>query len=462
MPLPWPRSRSLRARLTFIAIAAAALVLIPVSIAADVGVRHAVAVHIWNDSLDAASRIAAEIRDGEMPTTIPTAEGGIDLIAVTGADGAVIATTSAAKGLRAFTAARPSPDTRVAQTTTCSVPNRDCVYLAAVRVSDTAGSPIVYAGRSAPAILDSRFPELELLLLVIVLGGGAGLMAWSVSGRALRPVEALSSEFEEVSADNPGSRVPEPAGDDEIARLARTANDALARLDRSIRQQRQLAADASHELRTPIAGIRAQLEDARLHPQDTAVAIDAALRDTSRLESIVSDLLLLTSLGTTPHTAGENVDLGRLVSGEVKRRSGRMPIRLQLEPDVIVTGLPSQLTRVVTNLLDNAERHAATGISVDVRRDDERVLLSVVNDGEPIPEEDRERIFERFYRRDTARSRRDGGTGLGLAIAREVVESHHGTITVEDIDDGVRFVVRLPRAPQEPPPEGDCRGSRRV
>ncbi|GII27883.1 sensor histidine kinase [Planotetraspora mira] len=455
MPLPWPRSRSLRARLTFIAIAAAALVLIPVSIAADVGVRHAVAAHIWNDSLDAASRIAAEIRDGNVPTTLATAKGGIDLIAVTGADGAVIASTGAAEGQREFTAVRPSSDTRVAQTTTCSLPHRDCVYLTAVRVSDTAGSLIVYAGRSAPAILDSRFPELELLLLVIVLGGGAGLMAWNVSGRALRPVEAISSEFEEVSADNPGSRVPEPPGDDEIARLARTANDALARLDRSIRQQRQLAADASHELRTPIAGIRAQLEDARQHPQDTAVAIDAALRDTGRLEAIVSDLLLLTSIGTTPHTVGENVDLGRLVTGEVKRRSGRLPIRLQLEPDVIVTGLFSQLARVVTNLLDNAERHATTGIAVDVGRDGERALLSVVNDGEPIPEEDRERIFERFYRRDTARSRRDGGTGLGLAIAREVVEAHHGTIGVEGVDDGVRFVVRLPLAPQEPHSDDD-------
>ncbi|GAA4573860.1 sensor histidine kinase [Planotetraspora kaengkrachanensis] len=451
MPLPWPRSRSLRARLTFIATAAAALVLIPVSIAADVGVRHAVAAHIWNDSLDAASRIAAEIRDGRTPADITTAEGGIDLIAVTGANGAVITTSAAAKGLQAFTSIRPSVDTRVAQTTTCELPNRDCVYLTAVRVSDTDDSLIVYAGRSAPAILDSRFPELELLLLVVVLGGGAGLMAWCVSGRALRPVEAISSEFEEVSADNPGSRVPEPPGDDEIARLARTANDALARLDKSIRQQRQLAADASHELRTPIAGIRAQLEDARLHPQDTAVAIDAALRDTGRLEAIVSDLLLLTSIGTAPHTARERVDLGRLVSGEVKRRSGRLPIRLQLEPDVIVSALPAQIARVVTNLLDNAERHAATGISVDVRADDERVMLSVVNDGDPIPEEDRERIFERFYRRDTARSRRDGGTGLGLAIAREIAEAHHGTITVEDVAQGVRFVVRLPRAPQEPP-----------
>ncbi|GII57205.1 hypothetical protein Pth03_55940 [Planotetraspora thailandica] len=452
MPLPWPRSRSLRARLTFIAVAAAALVLIPVAIAADVGIRHAVAVRIWSDGLDTASKVAAEIRNGQVPKTIPTTGNDINLIMVGGPKG-VIATSADARGLPPLTSLRPASDTETTQTTTCGLPGRDCVYLTAVRVSDAPDSPVVYAGRTAPKILDSRLPELELAALILVLGGGAGWVAWNVSGRALSPVEAIRSELEEITARNPGSRVPEPPGNDEIARLARTANDALARLDRSIRQQRQFTADASHELRTPIAGIRAQLEGARLHPEDTTVAIDAALRDTNRLEAIVTDLLLLTSLGTNPDTAGEPVDLGRIVAAEVKHRSGRLPIRLQLEPDLIVNGFGPQLARVLVNLLDNAERHAATSVGVEMHRECCHLVASVVNDGETIPEEDRERIFERFYRRDTARSRRHGGTGLGLAIAREVIEAHHGTITAEDATEGARFVIRLPLAPHDPQPE---------
>ncbi|MEZ0073109.1 sensor histidine kinase [Planotetraspora sp. GP83] len=451
MPLPWLRSRSLRARLTLLATATAALVMIPVSIAADVGIRHAVEEHIRGDSLEVANRIAAGIRDGHLPQIIPMAPDGIDLIMVVGADGHVIATSATAKDLPHLSPLRPS-DTGVTHTTSCSLPNQHCVYVTALRVSQAADSPVVYAGRSQPEILDSGLPELGLLLLVLLLGGGAAGIAWSVAGRVLRPVEALSSELEEITPRNPGSRVPQPAGNDEIARLAKTANDALARLEKSIQQQRQFAADASHELRTPIAGIRAQLEGARLHPEDTAEALEAALRDTGRLEAIVADLLLLARIGTSPKAAREDVDLGGCVAGEVKRRSGRRPIRLELTPGVIVNGMRTQLCRVVTNLLDNAERHAATTVSVNVSREDGDALLTVVNDGEQIPEGDRERIFERFYRRDAARSRSHGGPGLGLAIAREVVEAHDGTIRVEDAEEarGVGFVIRLPLSAQPP------------
>ncbi|MCT9933362.1 HAMP domain-containing histidine kinase [Planotetraspora sp. A-T 1434] len=455
MPLPWLRSRSLRARLTLIATATAALVMIPLSIAADLGLRHAVEDHIRGDSLQVARRVADLARGGHVPQIIPIAPDGIDMIMVVGPDGRIMATSSTAKDLPHLSPLRPASDTGVTHTTSCSVPHQHCVYVTAVRVSQAADSPIVYAGRSQPEILDSRLPELGLLLLVLLLGGGAAGIAWSVAGRVLRPVEALSSELEEITPRKPSSRVPEPAGNNEIARLAKTANDALARLEKSIQQQRQFAADASHELRTPIAGIRAQLEGARLHPEDTAEALEAALRDTGRLEAIVADLLLLARIGTSPETAREDVDLSGCVAGEVKRRSGRLPIRLELTPGVIVNGMRTQLCRVVTNLLDNAERHAATTVSVNVCRDDGNALLTVVNDGEQIPEGDRERIFERFYRRDAARSRSHGGPGLGLAIAREVVEAHDGTIRVEDADSsGVGFVIRLPLSSQPPSSHG--------
>ncbi|GII33581.1 sensor histidine kinase [Planotetraspora mira] len=225
--------------------------------------------------------------------------------------------------------------------------------------------------------------------------------------------------------------------------------------EHALRQQRQFAADASHELRTPLAAIRVELEAALLYPGDAREAISGALGAIGRLETIVADLLLLADIGAVPPTAGDEVDLGRLVAGELLCRAGRRPIRFHREAGVTVEGSRPLLSRLVASLLDNAERHGATMVDVEVRRDGERALLSVGNDGEPVPEEDRERMFHLFSRRDTARSRCDGGPGLGLAIVREVVEAHGGDILVQDADPGVRFVVRLPLASSVQTPPGD-------
>jgi signal transduction histidine kinase len=327
------------------------------------------------------------------------------------------------------------------------------VPLTALRATPEADSPVVDAGRAESGVLASRLLELIVGLQVALLITLVGWITWKAVGRALRPVEAIRAELAEITASDLSSRVPQPPGDDEIARLARTANHALERLERSIQQQRQFAADASHELRTPVAGIRAQLESARLHPDDHGEAIEAALRDTDRLEAIVTDLLFLARVGTSAQAVWERVDLGDLVTAEVKRRPGRPQIEVELAPHVTVNGVSTHLSRVLTNLLDNAERHAASAVWVEVGRADRVALLAVGNDGEPIPEEDRERIFERFARVDSARSRHHGGVGLGLAIARAVVEAHHGSIRVEDANPGVRFVIRLPLSPDDLSPD---------
>ncbi|GAA4557141.1 sensor histidine kinase [Planotetraspora kaengkrachanensis] len=216
--------------------------------------------------------------------------------------------------------------------------------------------------------------------------------------------------------------------------------------DRVLRRQRQFAADASHELRTPIAAVRVELEAALLYPGDAREALDGALGALERLESITADLLLLADIGTVPLTTRDEVDLGRVVTDELGCRPERRRIRINCEEGVAVEGSHPMLSRLVAGLLDNAERHAATTVDVDVRRDGDRALLSVANDGEPVPVEDRTHIFELFARRDAARSRSHGGAGLGLAIVREVVRAHGGDIIIQDGDPGVRFVVRLPLA----------------
>ncbi|WP_239162071.1 sensor histidine kinase [Acrocarpospora phusangensis] len=427
-------------------MAVAAMVLIPVGVGADVTIRKAVADNIWEDARDVASQVATRIRDGQVIINPIPPHDGIDLIQVVAPGGRILATSNAARDLPALSPVWPDPETRIRELVSCPVPRSPCMHVTVIRASPAPDSPVVYAGKQTPAVVRSRVLATAIIIQLALLIAFIGWVAWRIAGRAMRPVEDIRTELAELTERNLSRRVPEPAGDDEIARLARTANRALDRIQRAVQQQRQFAADASHELRTPIAGIRAQLESGRLHPDDMPDAIEAALRDTDRLEAIVTDLLFLARVGSSEAAAREEVDLANLVAAHVANRASRVPAKLDLHPDIRVEAVYAQLARAVDELLSNADRHAATQVSVDVRRIGDEAELVVRNDGQPIASVDQERIFERFTRLDTARSRGKGGTGLGLAIAREVVDAHGGTVKVESEPHGVRFVMRLPLA----------------
>ncbi|GAA0986687.1 hypothetical protein GCM10009555_064640 [Acrocarpospora macrocephala] len=234
--------------------------------------------------------------------------------------------------------------------------------------------------------------------------------------------------------------------------MERTRVQELERLEawltESLDRERRFTTDASHELRTPLAGLRAQLEEAQLHPDETDLdeLLEHALGDVDRLQDIAADLLLLARLGADLSATPERVDLARLIETEVSRRGrDRHPVRLRLEPGVLIDAVPQQLGRVLTNLLDNAQRHAERDVEVGLRRSGGSAELTVTDDGLGVPEAEREHIFERFARLDTARSRGAGGTGLGLAIARDIARAHRGTLHVEHPPAcGARFVLRLP------------------
>jgi len=285
-----------------------------------------------------------------------------------------------------------------------------------------------------------------------VLAALVAWITWHVVGRTLGPVEAIRAQLAEISDSDLSRRVPEPPGEDEIAQLARTANATLDRLERAVGRQRQFASDASHELRTPITGLRANLEDASMHPDDNDLraVVASALRDTDRLESIVTDLLLLARIGTGGTAAQETIDLAELAEAEIARRTFALKICTELSHGVTVRGVRMQFVRLLGNLLDNAERYADEVVSVEVARVDAGALLTVTDDGPGIAPADRERVFERFTRLDSARSRGTGGTGLGLAIAREIAQAHGGTLRLEDRLRGARFALRLPlTAPED-------------
>ncbi len=321
--------------------------------------------------------------------------------------------------------------------------------VAALAVRTPGGQPAtVYAGSSLEtahsAVADARQAMLIGLppLLTVV-----ALVTWLVTRRALRPVEAIRRQLAEIVDGDLSRRVPEPGSRDEIGRLASTTNATLAALEESTERQRRFIADAAHELRSPIASLRTQLEVAQAHPE--LLELDGLIGDTIRLEHLAADLLLLARLDAGEQPRADRVDLTVLVREELEHRvRDRVAVQIVTpEQAVAVTGSRTQLARVLGNLVDNAQRHAASTVRVAVDRDaDGRVVLSVTDDGPGVPPAERDRIFQRFVRLDDARSRDEGGAGLGLAIVRDVVERHGGTIHVTDAAPGARFVVTLPAA----------------
>ncbi|MEU7858062.1 HAMP domain-containing sensor histidine kinase [Nonomuraea sp. NPDC049141] len=439
-------ARSLRGRVTFVAAAVAASVLIPAGVGSVVVARSVIEAHVWEETRDAAEQVAVESRGGDLPlgAAMPLPDPYVDLIQVVAPGGQVIGTSDAARNLPRLSDVWPTPDNRVISTTNC-IP-RMCIHLTAVRVSPAPSSNVVYAGRTTPGLLDLRLLETVVFTQIVMLMALATWTTWLTMGRALQPVGAMRAELDEVNASDLSRRVTQPPGDDEVAELARSVNGTLARMERSACQQRRFASDASHELRTPIAGLRAQLESAQLYPEDTdfVALVDSALRDTDRLEAIITDLLLLARIGSRVDVVKERVDLAALVRDELSCREDPLPVKLALDEGVVVDGVRMQLARVLTNLLDNAQRHAESIVRVVVTRCGDMAVVSVENDGVEIAPTDRECIFDRFTRLDAARSRDAGGTGLGLAIARDVAVAHRGEIRAEEYRGGARFVLRLP------------------
>ncbi|WP_051831354.1 sensor histidine kinase [Streptomyces violens] len=305
-------------------------------------------------------------------------------------------------------------------------------------VTVMAGTPLAAEQETIGSVRNAMLIGLPLLLLVV-----AGV-TWLVTRRALRPVEGIRSEMAAITASTDLSRrVPEPASRDEIARLARTTNETLAALEASVERQRRFIADASHELRSPIASLRTQLEVAQAHPE--LLDLPGAVEDTVRLQHLAADLLLLARLDAGERPKDTRIDLGALAREELSQRvTDRLPVRAGELPSVEVSGSRGQLSRILGNLVDNAQRHARSRVTVDVRRDGRWAVLRVDDDGPGVAEADRERIFERFVRLDDARSRDEGGAGLGLAIARDIAERHGGTLAVHE---GAAFELRLPVAP---------------
>ncbi|NUW44410.1 sensor histidine kinase [Nonomuraea rhodomycinica] len=313
----------------------------------------------------------------------------------------------------------------------------DQYAVAALKVDTKQGTSTVWA-RASRAGADEALQTLDSALLpgVPALLGVVAAMTWFSVSRALKPVAAIRAKMADITARDLHQRVPVPRSRDEIAALATTVNGTLDRLETAVGTHQRFVADAAHELRSPIATLRARLE---LAPPSELTR--EALADVERLQALAGDLLMLARLDAGEPVRTTSLDLGQ-VAFEESVRSGpaaEPKVVVDIEPDVVVRGSRGHLARLVTNLLDNARRHAETTVTVRVRPGDGVAVLEVLDDGPGIPPEHREAVFDRFTRLDEARARDDGGAGLGLPIARDIAGLHGGTLVA--IDGGFRATL---------------------
>jgi two-component system sensor histidine kinase MprB len=305
--------------------------------------------------------------------------------------------------------------------------------------------------------VDSTLARLRLIL--VLLGGGAiglgALLGLLVAGAAVGPLRRLSQATEHVALTQDLSERIEPVSEDELGLLARNFNamlDALERsmgaLDASVHAQRQLVADASHELRTPVTSLRTNVEILQqtpdMDPAERQGMLGEVVDQIEELTLLMNDLIDL-ARGDEPGVESEDVRLDLVVSEVVeraRRRAPRTPIEVELEP-TIVAGLPARLERAVSNLIDNAIKYSPPGEPVEVALQAKE--LTVRDHGPGISAEDLPHVFDRFYRGAEARGR--PGSGLGLAIVRQVVDQQGGSVVAEQAPGGGTLMrMHLPRA----------------
>jgi signal transduction histidine kinase len=447
---------SIRARLTAAACLVVAGALIVGAAVILTVLRHTLDENLDDAAVQRAKDVAAQVENGTLDTPLPVHGDEDAFIDVRAADGHAVARSSNLKQDTPVATFRPADDDPEIRTQKIPVRGEeDDFRIVALNAEGTTyGAVTIYVVASLDRVKETATAVRHLLrwgvpLLVLLVGA----IAWFVVGRALRPVEAMRAEVAEITAQDFGRRVPVPRARDEIGRLATTMNDMLDRLQHSAERERRFVADASHELQSPLASSLADLEVALAHPESTEweKTARAVVADNERMTRLVGDLLFLAQSDNNGASRARRslVDLDDVVREEVSRL--RPPEGLVVDVSGVspaeVRGDADQLARVVRNLLENASRYARSAITVTVSTNGTgRAELTVADDGPGVPADQRDRVFERFTRLDDSRSRATGGTGLGLAIAREIVESHRGTIDLDQSVPGARFVVHLPAA----------------
>lgn len=453
-PASWWARQSLRARLTLLATALFSLAVITGTVLVLVLQRYTLVRTLDSSAQKTAHDIAAIYKTKSPPTFFPTS-GGVKYGQVVDANDHVVATCCGSDPVIPILDAKQLQKVRKGERIEFSDPNDQRLRALGAK----AGSRTVVIVTDLKNIDDS----VRLLGRVALIGGPLAVLlmalaTYGVVALTLRSVAALRHGAADITAAGlADQRLPLPTAQDEIHRLAVTLNAMLDRIDASTTRQRTFVGDAAHELRSPLASLRVQLEVARrVGPEsDLESLVDDVLVDVERLDRLVNDLL---ALARSDESGGhllraEPVNVAQLLDDVVAGYSeGRVQVQLHADAaarEAIVNGDADGLRRVGINLIDNAVRYAAAEVSVAIEANARSVTVLVTDDGRGIPAEERERVFDRFYRVQASRSRGSGGTGLGLSIVRDVVRAHGGTVRLAarpDGGSGLQAIVVLPRA----------------
>ena len=414
----WWRRRSLRARLTLITSAGLALALAAAAVLLVNALRLSLIRGLDDSARQGAVEVAALIDQDRLPDPVPVGSGTIT-IQVLDAQGRITDVSPGADRLvPLLTPAQAQAAARTGQGRMLAGPPRGIPSLLRVVAVPADGGQVVVAAVSFAQAGDSIAAVARALLIFMpLLFGLLVLITWLVTGYTLRPIAELRRGAAEVTQTGIPRDLPVPPARDEVRSLALTLNDMLSRLAEAQQRQRDLVSDTAHELRSPIASIRAQLEVAIDHPDglDWAETARDVHADTLRLARLAEDLLLLARLDEQ-RIRRSPVDLAEVCTSVAARyTAARVPVAADAPAPVMVSGDPDALSRLAVNLLDNAVRHAATQVSVSVRACGGVARLEVTDDGPGIPAADRERAFGRFSRLDDARGRRGRGRRTGLA-----------------------------------------------
>jgi signal transduction histidine kinase len=445
-PRPTRRGRlgSVRVRTTLAAVLIVGSALLSACIGLVWATRHAVTENVRDAATIYAEGLVEQLDAGVTPDGVEMSDGDELLIQILGPGREVERSSRIIAGRPAVADLRPGESRDLGK------PTHDDRFLG-VAVGTKDGLHTVLVARSSDVVDESTNAVTGFLLvglpLMVVL---VGATTWRLVGRTLRPVESIRREVAEISVSELHRRVPVAGGGDEVTRLAATMNQMLERLEQGQETLRRFVSDASHELRSPIAAIRQNVEVALAHPDQTTMKelAETVQAEGLRVQQLIEDLLLLARGEEGTPAPGRPVDLDDLMFAEAARLRGATSLRIDTTGVSAgrIIGDERSLSRVLHNLGENAARHAAGTIAFSLRESNGQVVAAVDDDGPGIPESERDRVFDRFVRLDEARTRDDGGAGLGLSIVAQVVAAHHGTVLVDATPlGGARFELRFPR-----------------
>ncbi|MDT0262071.1 sensor histidine kinase [Jatrophihabitans lederbergiae] len=459
------RWAGVRMRATLAASVVVAIALAVGGVALVVLLRRSLTHGVDDTALLRARDIAGQLRAGSLPATVATTGQDASLVQVVTPEGVVLASSSNIVGEPPLSGPPPSGANPVIRTShNLAVGSTgEAFRVVALRVPTSTRTYLVYVATSTRSIDQTTSTTSALLIiglpLLLLLVAGS---TWAVAGTALRPVEAIRARTASITSYDLSARVPEPRTQDEIARLAHTMNDMLTRLQRAAEQQRRFSADAAHELRTPLTTLRTRAEVALTHPEQTdwVATTRLVLSQTESMTLLVNDLLLLAradSRQLLAHHSGVDLDDLLLTEAARLREQHTHDITLAALEPVCVQADPAQLARALSNLGDNATRHARARIQLALTHTADHAIITIADDGPGIPPDQAEAIFGRFTRLDDARDHDHGGTGLGLAIARELIKAHSGDLHLTPTGPlpGATFTITLPLT--APPDSGHRR-----